>query len=332
MLMASTMAMVSNDIKQVWAYSTISQLGFMIMGLAAGSFFAGLFHLTTHAGFKALLFLCSGVFIHHFETNDIRTIGQKGGRSLRLPMICMTIAAAALSGLPPLSGFFSKEAILGALAELDNPIWLIFGLLGVFLTSYYAFRLIFLILRPKSIAQHDFHETEGDLGERFMAIALAVLASITLILGFCQKALYHFLLPAETAGNGVHINAHPQLLPFIALGLALIGILIAFFEFGRKDAKRIGFLEKSPRIFQLFSQRWYLDHFYRRLLDQVVYRGLSHTFNQNDHRIIDGGIDGMANGALSLGRLLTQLQSGLFQFRLKVIFAVMVLAGLYILL
>ena len=110
MLLASTMAMVSRDIKQVWAYSTISQLGLMIMGLAAGDYVAGVFHLTTHAGFKALLFLCSGVFIHACDGNDMFEIGRRGGRHLKIPMVCMLVAAAALSGIPPFSGFFSKEA------------------------------------------------------------------------------------------------------------------------------------------------------------------------------------------------------------------------------
>ena len=151
MLLSSTMAMVTRDIKQVWAYSTISQLGFMVMGLAAGGYAAGVFHLTTHAGFKALLFLCSGVFIHHFETNDMFVIGRHGGRGLLIPMVCMSLAAAALSGLPPFSGFFSKEAIMGVLAGQHNPIWLAAGLLGAFLTAYYSFRLIFIILRPNPI-------------------------------------------------------------------------------------------------------------------------------------------------------------------------------------
>ena len=151
MLLASTMAMVSRDIKQVWAYSTISQLGFMIMGLAAGSYFAGMFHLTTHAGFKALLFLCAGVFIHAFESNDVFEISRRGGRRLKIPLICTVIAVAALAGLPPLSGFFSKEVILAALADLKNPVWLAAGLLGAFLTAYYAFRLVFIILFPKDI-------------------------------------------------------------------------------------------------------------------------------------------------------------------------------------
>jgi len=127
MLMASTMALVSRDIKQVWAYSTISQLGFMLMGLGAGGYVAGVFHLTTHAAFKALLFLCSGVFIHALGTNDMVAIGQAGGRRMRLPIVCMTLGAASLAGLPPFSGFFSKELILSALAGQTNPLWLTAG-------------------------------------------------------------------------------------------------------------------------------------------------------------------------------------------------------------
>ena len=118
LLLSSTIGMVATDIKQVWAYSTVSQLGFMAMGLAAaalaaGTLFAGYYHLTTHAAFKALLFLCSGVFIHHFGTNDFFTMSNQGGRKLLIPMVTVTIAALALAGIFPFSGFFSKEAVLG---------------------------------------------------------------------------------------------------------------------------------------------------------------------------------------------------------------------------
>ena len=113
LLISSTIGMVATDIKQVWAYSTISQLGFMAMGLAAaglasGTLFPGYYHLTTHAAFKALLFLCSGVFIHHFGTNDFFTMASNGGRKLAIPMVCMTIAALALAGIPPLFGILQQ--------------------------------------------------------------------------------------------------------------------------------------------------------------------------------------------------------------------------------
>jgi NADH-quinone oxidoreductase subunit L len=113
MLMASTMALVDRDIKKIWAYSTISQLGFMIMALAAGGYFAGLFHLTTHALFKSLLFLCSGVWIHYYQTNDLYEISRRSGRRLKIPLICFILAGASLSGLPPLSGLAHSRIIGG---------------------------------------------------------------------------------------------------------------------------------------------------------------------------------------------------------------------------
>ena len=154
LLLSSTIAMVAKDIKQVWAYSTISQLGFMAMGLAAAglagsTMFAGYYHLTTHAAFKALLFLCAGVFIHHFGTNDFFVMSKDGGRKLLIPMVTVTIGALALSGIFPFSGFFSKEAVLGQLWSLDNKLWVGLGLFGAFLTAYYTFRVIFVMLFPR---------------------------------------------------------------------------------------------------------------------------------------------------------------------------------------
>jgi len=158
LILSSTIGMVAKDIKQVWAYSTISQLGFMAMGLAAaglahGTLFAGYYHLTTHAAFKALLFLCAGVFIHHFGTNDFFVMSKEGGRKLLIPMVTVTIAALALSGIFPFAGFFSKEAILGQLWHLDNKLWVGMGLFGAFLTAYYTFRVIFVLLFPPRLPQ-----------------------------------------------------------------------------------------------------------------------------------------------------------------------------------
>ena len=323
MLLASTMAMVARDIKQVWAYSTISQLGFMIMGLAAGGFFAGTFHLTTHAGFKALLFLCSGVFIHACHTNDMFEIGRMGGRGLKIPMVCMTLAAAALAGLPPLSGFFSKEAILGVLADHPNPIWLMAGLLGAFLTAYYSFRLIFIILFPEFRDEERKPEHHGGFGDTAMAVPLVVLAGITILLGFAQNGLARFLTPH--AGHG----AHHGWLPVLALTLALGGVALAWREFGRRGAARVGFVEKYPAIRELFAQRWYIDHFYRRFLDTAVYAGIARLCHLNDQKVIDGTIDGSARGTVEAGRMLSELHLGMIQYKLMVVFAVVALLALY---
>ncbi|MBW1981015.1 MAG: NADH-quinone oxidoreductase subunit L [Deltaproteobacteria bacterium] len=335
MLLASTMAMVTRDIKQVWAYSTISQLGFMVMGLAAGSYFAGTFHLTTHAGFKALLFLCSGVLIHEFETNDMYDIGTRGGRGLKIPIICMTIGAAALSGLPPLSGFFSKEAIMGALAGLHNPIWLVAGLAGAFLTAYYSFRLIFIILFPQKIepVHHEVHEGHHDAHHHaeiywVMAWPLIILAAITIGLGFFQAPLEHFLGGLYKVA-GAHGGGHHAWLLYTAVGLALFGVVLAWFEFGRPGAAQIGFVERVPAVRDLFAERWYMDLFWRRFLDYVIYGVFSNLFTRNDRRVIDGGIDGICRATVGGGWLLSFLQSGMLQYNLMVMFAVLALVALY---
>jgi len=327
MLLASTMAMVSRDIKQVWAYSTISQLGFMIMGLAAGGYFAGVFHLTTHAGFKALVFLCSGVFIHAFHSNDMFAIGKQGGRSLKTPMICMTIAAAALCGLPPFSGFFSKEAILGILAEQKNPIWVTAGLLGAFLTTYYTFRLIFIILFPKKDSHsdpHEAHEHHEEHGYWFMGIPLIILAAITVILGFSDLSLEHFL----TYGKH-HIGEHHTWLPVAALSLAFGAVLLAWMEFGRSGSSQIGFVEKIEPLRDLFANRWYMDHFYRWFLDTVIYKGISLSCMNSDNKIIDRGVDGLGRGTVESGKILAGLHMGMIQYRLMVMFAVIFFLSLY---
>ena len=336
MLLASTMAMVSRDIKQVWAYSTISQLGFMIMGLSAGSFVAGVFHLTTHAGFKALLFLCSGVFIHRFETNDMFALGRLGCRGLRVPMVCMVVAAAALSGLPPLSGFFSKEAIMGGLAALRNPVWLVAGLLGAFLTAYYAFRLVFVILFPA--AGEGSGEEEGDAHggahahtgrhDWLMLPPLVVLALVTLGLGFAQGSLETFLAGGHAEAHGGHAGHHTWLL-FTAVGLAAAGVGLAWLEFGRRGSAQVGFVERIPWMRDLFAERWYLDHFYRWFVDNVVHRGFSRLFSENDRRVIDGGVDGAGRAIVEGGRWLARLQSGLLQSNLVILFAVVALIVLF---
>ena len=337
MLLASTMAMVTRDIKQVWAFSTISQLGFMVMGLAAGSYFAGIFHLTTHAGFKALLFLCSGVFIHEYETNDFFEIGKYGGRGLKVPIVCITLAAAALSGLPPLSGFFSKEAIMGGLAELPNPIWLWAGLLGAFLTAYYSFRLIFAILFPKKIEEvhHGEHGGHGHGEDHHhaglywvMAWPLIILAAVTLVLGFFQAPLENFLVGHHGGAEG-HGGGHHAWLLYVAVGLALSGVGLAWLEFGRKGASQVGFVERLEPVKTLFAERWYIDHFYRLFLDYVIYGIFSNLFTRNDRQVIDGGIDGLCRATVGGGRMLSFLQSGMLQYNLMVMFAVLALVALY---
>ena len=336
MLLSSTIGLVASDIKQVWAYSTISQLGFMIMGLAAGSFFAGYYHLTTHAAFKALLFLCSGVFIHHFGTNDFFIMAAQGGKKLKIPMITITIAALALAGIFPLAGFFSKEGILGALAHLDNKIWLFAGLFGAFLTAYYSFRVIFVMLfhrEPimKIAAEHSHAEEAHGHGHGHghdehhgvpwvMNLPLLILAFFTLTLGFMQGPLEKFL----TGHAGHHDISIPLLVS--AVSAALGGIGLAWLDWGAPKAKCVGFISHIPVLENFFIQKWYMDHFWRWFLNTVIYGTFSKWFTLNDRRVVDGGVDAVAFSTVGGGRYLSFFQTALLQ--LNLLFMVLVVAGI----
>jgi NADH-quinone oxidoreductase subunit L len=348
MLLSSTMAMVTYDLKQVWAYSTVSQLGMMVMALAAGGYFAGVFHLTTHAGFKALLFLCSGIFIHEFHTNDMRIIGKQGGRKLKIPLVCMTIGALALSGFPGFSGFFSKEAILGQLAGQSSQIWLYAGLLGAVMTAYYSFRLIFHILLPKDGIEEKHHDEHAHAAHEHeeehhgyifwaMAIPVMILAGVTLVLGWVEHPIEHFLMGHAVAAHPVqHVAEHGggdgNRLMIMGISAGILGILLAWFEYGRKGASRKGFLSYFPAIWKLFDYRWFLDIFYRKSLDTFVYAGLTSLFTKNDRRIIDGGIDGLCFFTESSGRVFSFLQSGMLQYNLLIMVLAAGAAVLYFLL
>jgi NADH-quinone oxidoreductase subunit L len=331
MIAASTMAMVSRDIKRVWAYSTISQLGYMIMGLAAGGYFAGVFHLTTHAGFKALLFLCSGVLIHHYQTNDMFEIARHGARRLKIPILCMLVAGASLVGIPPLSGFFSKELIVTQLTTMSNPLWPAAALAGVFLTAYYTFRLLFILLFPRDRLPAAAGERQHGHGaaDGFMAVPLIVLAAVTVGLGFLQTSLEgHFAGDPAMAMVGGH--GHPMWILLASLGLQAGGIGLAWYEYGRRGAAQVGFVEHLPALWNFFNQRWYLDRFYRFALDTFIYRGIAALCARNDQTVIDGGIDGFSRGTVGTGRWLSGLHGGMLQYKLLVIFVVMTLVGLYV--
>jgi len=232
--------------------------------------------------------------------------------------------------LPPLSGFFSKELILGALAELKNPLWLAAGLLGAFLTAYYAFRLIFIILFPKESAPaSDPRHTQSHLhgGYWQMAWPLLILAAVTLLLGFFQGELKGFFKGSISAESSHSV--HHAWLPWVALSCAALGVVLAWLEFGRRSAGRVGFVEKIPALNRLFAERWYIDHFYRRFLDVFIYGTVSNLLTQNDRKVIDVGLDGLGKETVATGRWVSFLHLGMVQYKLLTIFVVMVLLAIY---
>jgi NADH-quinone oxidoreductase subunit L len=235
-----------------------------------------------------------------------------------------------LSGLPPLSGFFSKEALLGAVAELENPVWLAAGLFGVFLTAYYAFRLIFIILFPRGeVWKEPMHDKAMDTGTLCwaMGLPLLILASVTVVLGFLEIPLREFL----SGGTIAHAYGDHSWLPYISVVLAVLGVGVAWLEFGRRAAPQVGFVERLPVLRELFAQRWYLDHVYRRFVDTVIDGLFSRGCAKNEDRVINASIDGFCHFMLDSGHLLSFLQSGKLRYNLIVMFAALALAALYFL-
>ena len=161
-----------------------------------------------------------------------------------------------------------------------------------------------------------------------MAWPLIVLAVLTAGLGFLGSPLKVYLGgPAMTVG--AHEGGLPAWMHHAPLVMAVFGMGLAWLEFGRPGARRVGFVERIPALYNLFSERWYMDHFYRLFVDRVIDKGISYLCFQNDNRVIDGGIDGISNGTVNSGRVVAFLHTGMIQHRLIVTFAVIVFLSLY---
>jgi NADH-quinone oxidoreductase subunit L len=204
-------------------------------------------------------------------------------------------------------------------------------LLGAFLTAYYTFRLIFVILFPRQdktgISTDPDPDHHGHGGYWIMAWPLIILGTITVFLGFFQGPLdtfYH-----RQAGIASPAPGHHSWLPFVAIGSALLGVVLAWLEFGRKGASQSGFVDKMVPLKNLFAERWYIDRFYRRFMDLFIYGVVSNLFTRNDQKVIDGGIDGLGRGTVETSRLVSWLHLGMVQYRLLTIFVVLVLLGIY---
>jgi NADH-quinone oxidoreductase subunit L len=218
-----------------------------------------------------------------------------------------------------------------ALTRLENPVWLAPGLFGVFLTAYYAFRLIFIILFPRGEIQqeHTYHGT-GGMGALYwaMGLPLLILACVTVLLGFLEIPLREFL-----SGSTITQPYRDQpWLPYASVGLAVLGVGVAWLEFGRRAAPQVGFVERIPLLRELFAQRWYLDYVYRRFVDTVIDGFLSKACTKNEDRVINDGIDGFCDFTLDSGHLLSFLQFGKLRYNLIVMLGALALVALYFLL
>ncbi len=316
-ILASTIAMVDTDIKKVLAYSSISQLGFMLMALAAGSLFAGVFHLITHAIFKALLFLCAGIYIHAYHTNSMAEIGRSGGRRLKATTIGLIIGGAALSGVPPLAGFWSKEEIFAQLGHNGFNIYMAGAFLAAFLTAYYTFRMIFLITKPDQAPASD-HSHPEPLN---MKAPVLILTLGAIALGFFGSNIAH--------GLGLIPQHHSVILMIPTVGVVILGILIAYLDYGRDNAPRTGFISKIAPLNTLFTNKWYIDEVYRVTIVAITH-ALSRILHWIENHVLDGNYDRFGLGILRTGVKSTRIQGGWMQLYLGWAIILLAVVALYL--
>ncbi len=311
-LFAATIAIKQNDIKKVLAYSTVSQLGYMFLGLGVGAYTGAVFHVMTHAFFKALLFLGAGSVIHamHHE-QDIRNMG---GLKKKLPITHLTflLGCIAISGIPPFSGFFSKDEILAA-AYAHSPIYWGVGAVTAGLTAFYMFRLYattFLgTFRGTHDQEHHLHESPSA-----MTIPLIVLATLSVFGGFVgvpeilggHHELHHFLAPVLVTEQA-HTIEHSTEFALMAASviIAALAIVFAILRFSKKPE-----LKDAEGVSKVLANKWYIDELYETIVVKPLLAIAAFLKNIVEKKIIDGSVNNVGKLVNYSARQLRLVQSG----------------------
>jgi NADH-quinone oxidoreductase subunit L len=314
-IFAATMGLVMTDIKRVLAYSTISQLGYMMLGLGTGGVAIGIFHLFNHAFFKALLFLGAGSVNHATGTFDMR---QMGGLRKIMPWTYATflIASISIAGIWPLSGFWSKDEILASALEAQ-PILFVLAMITVFMTAFYMFRVVFMTFGGDYRGGGKDAHGKPHESPAVMVTPMVVLAVLAVISGFWNvtgsfSALFGHGETQSFAGGFFGILTHA--LPWISLILAGLGILLAYAMYSAKriSAERIG--ARFKPLYTLFLHKYWLDELYENIIVKLVLlKGLFVGFQAIDSYGVDGAVNGLADGAMATGRAIRKAHSGQLQ-------------------
>lgn len=363
-IFAATIGTAQNDIKRVLAYSTVSQLGFMFMAMGVGAFGAGIFHLMTHAFFKACLFLGSGSIIHAMHhalhkihsNDDAQDMRNMGGLRKAMPITFLTflVSTIAISGLPGLSGFFSKDEILWQSfanpyhGNLNIVLWSV-GAIAAFFTAFYMFRLVFMTfygecrINPK--AKSYLHESP-----LVITIPLMVLAALAAfggylgmpkLMGMLPNYLEHWLDPVfelstEYGSKYAQHAAHPSHalewgLMGLSVAIALIGIGIAFTMYVKNTELPGKFVATFPALHRAVYNKWYVDEIYDYLIvnpckafGQFLWKGF-------DVLVVDGAVNGVANVMMGFSGIFRYLQSGyIYNYAFSMALGVVVMLGYFI--
>jgi len=342
-LFAATMGLVMNDIKRVLAYSTVSQLGYMMLALGTAGAVVGaeavgisLFHLISHAFFKALLFLCAGSVIHAVGTNDMREMGGLFSK-MKITATTMLIAALALSGfgipfkglglpIPNMgtAGFFSKDAIIEGAFELGEKtggwgwIFYAFAVLAALLTSIYIFRLWFMTFTGKPRSDRHAHESPA-----VMTVPLMILAVFALFFGFTQTGFYQYLetnfelMGVEIAGHEAAEAVHPSpIIVLLPLIVGLLGLLISYAIYHRRILDMSSIISSDNPLYKLLINRYYEPQISADIIGVKLTHGVvAQSGEFVDRKIIDGlVIDNIiSNTLIRLGGVIRKLQTGVVQ-------------------
>jgi NADH-quinone oxidoreductase subunit L len=311
MVVGATIALTQTDIKRVVAYSTVSQLGYMVMACGLGAYTSGIYHLLTHGAFKALLFLgCGSVIIALHHEQDMR---RMGGLKDNLPVTYWTfvVGSLALAGFPLTAGFFSKDELLvsawssGSLGQVLT----IFGLLTALLTAFYSFRLVFVTFwgpsRVESHQAHDIHEPS-----RTITIPLLILAAFSILTGYL--GIPAFLDPVFATQQDAPANhgAAGLAIMIAATVMGLSGIVAAYYVYVLNPHLPDRFARQWFSLYQGSLNKWYIDEAYDRTFVRPTFTAASTLWNQVDVNVIDGAVNGVARAVAWGAWLLRLIQSG----------------------
>jgi len=322
---AATIGLVQTDIKKVLAYSTVSQLGYMFLGCGVGAFSAGIFHLMTHAFFKALLFLAAGSVIH--AMGGEQDMLKMGGLSEKIKWTYATMLTAtlAIAGIPPLAGFFSKDSILLSAFNSEHGGRILYGL-GLFtalLTSFYMFRLIFLTFFGEE--RYDEHHVHVHESPWSMLGPLVILALLSIVGGWlAAPALWggtdyftSFLGPVFGAGEvppGFDEAAAQQLewiLAGVAVASALIGLAVAYWLYVKQPEKPASIAKSAGPVYTTLWNKYYVDELYAAVIvAPLMWVSRNILWKVVDVDIVDGAVNGIAHGASEVGDASRHTQSG----------------------
>ncbi len=315
-VIGALIALTQNDIKKVLAYSTVSQLGYMFLGLGVGAYDGAFFHVITHAFFKALLFLCAGSVIHamHHE-QDMR---HMGGLRKKLPItfVTMLVGTIAISGLPPFSGFFSKDEILAHAFEYNKVVWAL-GVFTAFLTAFYMFRMLYLTFYGKFRGTHHAEEQvhESPKTMTIPLIVLAVLSAVGGMIGLPEVLggghwLSQWLSPVILS----HSAAPDHTTEYILMAISIVGILIAigfaYVKYNKQEYVPVADEGKRSALDSLSYNKFYVDEIYDLLVRKPLDSFSAFFYRIVDTKILDGIVNSLGWGTSEASKGLRFLQTG----------------------